>query len=189
LHVGGGRVGGTSSDHPWLWVMSGWYQWWPPQLCRQRWLWWHVLTVARCSIPEAVVVTRATSDLMAGLVRGSPGLFSSGQPLPAAQASQPFPMCVTLLSLPTIVLPTIGLPTIASHCAPRFLAAHNPAAQVTPTEAGITAGAAFIANTFESYVGAGLQGRVPWLSNDLVNVLQISVATALAVTARHLLLA
>ena len=40
--------------------------------------------------------------------------------------------------------------------------------------------AAFLANVFESWLGATVQGRLPWLSNDLVNVLQISLAAALA---------
>ena len=41
--------------------------------------------------------------------------------------------------------------------------------------------AAFVANLAESYLGAAVQGRVAWLSNDLVNVLQISLAAALGV--------
>lgn len=40
--------------------------------------------------------------------------------------------------------------------------------------------AAFLANIFESWLGATVQGRLPWLSNDLVNVVQISLAAALA---------
>ena len=46
---------------------------------------------------------------------------------------------------------------------------------------GACVAAAFIANTAESVLGASLQGRVAWLSNDIVNVLQISLAAALAV--------
>lgn len=42
-------------------------------------------------------------------------------------------------------------------------------------------GAAALANLFESWLGATAQGKVEWLSNDLVNVLQISLAAALAV--------
>ncbi len=38
-----------------------------------------------------------------------------------------------------------------------------------------------VANTFESYLGATVQGRVAWLSNDLVNMIQISVAAAIAI--------
>lgn len=41
--------------------------------------------------------------------------------------------------------------------------------------------AAFLANVFESWLGAAVQGRLPWLTNDLVNVLQICLAAALAV--------
>lgn len=40
--------------------------------------------------------------------------------------------------------------------------------------------AAFLANIFESWLGATVQGRLPWLSNDLVNVVQISLAAGLA---------
>ena len=46
--------------------------------------------------------------------------------------------------------------------------------------------AAFIANTFESVLGATAQGRLPWLTNDLVNVANITVG---AVTAAVLQLA
>jgi uncharacterized membrane protein len=48
--------------------------------------------------------------------------------------------------------------------------------------------AAFVANVFESYIGAAVQGRVAWLNNDLVNVLQISVAAGLAVAGKAYLL-
>ena len=41
--------------------------------------------------------------------------------------------------------------------------------------------ASVIANLGESFLGASLQGRVEWLNNDVVNILQISVAAALAV--------
>lgn len=54
-------------------------------------------------------------------------------------------------------------------------------AQVTPADAVLVAGAATAANLFESVLGAAVQGRVAWLSNDVVNALQISVAAALAV--------
>lgn len=59
--------------------------------------------------------------------------------------------------------------------------------QATPSDVAIITAAAFIANVFESYLGAALQGRVEWLNNDIVNVLQISVAAALAVTAKYYL--
>ena len=44
------------------------------------------------------------------------------------------------------------------------------------------AAAAVVANTFESYLGAIVQGKVEWLTNDLVNIIQISVAAALAIS-------
>lgn len=48
----------------------------------------------------------------------------------------------------------------------------------------IVVAAATIANLAESYLGASVQGRVPWLTNDLVNMLQISLAAAIAILAR-----
>lgn len=55
-----------------------------------------------------------------------------------------------------------------------------PRVQVDVTGAVAVTVAAFAANIFESWLGATAQGRLPWLSNDLVNVLQISLAAALA---------
>ncbi|KAL4450712.1 hypothetical protein ABPG77_001068 [Micractinium sp. CCAP 211/92] len=52
--------------------------------------------------------------------------------------------------------------------------------QVDGTGAVAVTVAAFAANIFESWLGATAQGRLPWLSNDLVNVLQITLAAALA---------
>jgi uncharacterized protein (TIGR00297 family) len=40
--------------------------------------------------------------------------------------------------------------------------------------------AAFVANLFESWLGATAQGRFAWLTNDAVNILQITVASAAA---------
>ncbi|KAG2450027.1 hypothetical protein HYH02_000131 [Chlamydomonas schloesseri] len=54
--------------------------------------------------------------------------------------------------------------------------------------AGVVAGAAVVANLAESYLGASVQGRLPWLTNDLVNMLQISLAAGLAVAANQALL-
>jgi uncharacterized protein (TIGR00297 family) len=55
--------------------------------------------------------------------------------------------------------------------------------QVTLSGAACVAGAAFTANVLESVVGATAQGRVPWLTNDVVNVLQILAAAGMAVAA------
>ncbi|KAF8060583.1 VTE6 [Scenedesmus sp. PABB004] len=66
-----------------------------------------------------------------------------------------------------------------------FAAAALAVGQASRGEVAVVTGAAFLANVFESYLGAAVQGRLPWLSNDLVNVLQISVAAGLAVAARH----
>ena len=44
--------------------------------------------------------------------------------------------------------------------------------------------AAFLANTAESFVGATLQGRLLWLTNDIVNGLQITLAALLALLLR-----
>ena len=40
--------------------------------------------------------------------------------------------------------------------------------------------AAVIANLFESYLGASIQGGQAWLTNDVINALQISVAAGIA---------
>jgi uncharacterized membrane protein len=62
--------------------------------------------------------------------------------------------------------------------------------QVSDTlSAGLVAAAAVIANLAESYLGASAQGRVAWLTNDIVNMLQISLAAGLAVGGQALLLA
>jgi uncharacterized membrane protein len=55
-------------------------------------------------------------------------------------------------------------------------------------EAGVVVAAATLANAFESVLGASAQGRVAWLTNDAVNVLQISVAAVCALALRAALL-
>ena len=52
--------------------------------------------------------------------------------------------------------------------------------QVRVVEAGCVVAAAVVANLLESVVGASVQGRAPWLTNDAVNVLQICVAAGVA---------
>ena len=52
--------------------------------------------------------------------------------------------------------------------------------QVSEQGFAIVAGAAVVANLFESFLGAALQGRAEWLSNDIVNAIQISLAAGLA---------
>ncbi|KAK9905763.1 hypothetical protein WJX75_005970 [Coccomyxa subellipsoidea] len=60
--------------------------------------------------------------------------------------------------------------------------------QVGGREASIVAASATVANLFESYLGAVVQGRVEWLTNDVVNMIQISLAAALAIAAQtHLI--
>eukprot|EP00879_Flechtneria_rotunda_P029114 GHRR01031382.1.p1 GENE.GHRR01031382.1~~GHRR01031382.1.p1 ORF type:complete len:248 (+),score=81.25 GHRR01031382.1:163-906(+) len=59
--------------------------------------------------------------------------------------------------------------------------------QASVSDAGLITAAAFLANVFESYLGAVVQGRVSWLSNDLVNVIQIFIAAAIAVIAKYYL--
>ena len=48
----------------------------------------------------------------------------------------------------------------------------------------IVAAASTIANVFESYLGAVVQGNVSWLTNDIVNIIQISLAAGLAICGR-----
>lgn len=52
--------------------------------------------------------------------------------------------------------------------------------QVSEQGVAVVAGAAVVANLFESFLGAALQGRAAWLSNDIVNAIQITVAAGLA---------
>lgn len=59
--------------------------------------------------------------------------------------------------------------------------------QVDPSGALVCAAAAVVANLFESYLGAAVQGRLEWLTNDLVNAIQISLAAALAIGAQLVL--
>mmetsp|Transcript_36318 Transcript_36318/g.102612 ORF Transcript_36318/g.102612 Transcript_36318/m.102612 type:complete len:330 (-) Transcript_36318:78-1067(-) len=52
--------------------------------------------------------------------------------------------------------------------------------QVDWQAAGVCTLAAALANYFESCLGATVQGDVPWLTNDVVNALQITLAGAIA---------
>lgn len=53
----------------------------------------------------------------------------------------------------------------------------------------VVTGAAVIANLFESYLGAALQDKALWLSNDIVNAIQICLAASIAlVTTAYLYL-
>lgn len=52
--------------------------------------------------------------------------------------------------------------------------------QVDLSGACITVLAATLANLFESWLGAVEQGQLPWLTNDLVNMIQISLAALIA---------
>ena len=69
------------------------------------------------------------------------------------------------------------------HCKIRYVL------QVSMQGVGVVTGAAVIANLFESYLGATLQGKAEWLSNDIVNAIQISLAACIAlVTTAYLYL-
>ena len=57
----------------------------------------------------------------------------------------------------------------------RVMAVRAGAGQVDLNGALAVVVAAFLANTFESMLGATAQGRVEWLTNDLVNMLQVRV--------------
>ena len=60
--------------------------------------------------------------------------------------------------------------------------------QVSWPEALVVAAAATAANLLESFLGAMVQGRVDWLSNDVINMIQIVVAAALAIAGNYALL-
>uniref|UniRef100_A0A383VCW5 Dolichol kinase n=1 Tax=Tetradesmus obliquus TaxID=3088 RepID=A0A383VCW5_TETOB len=53
----------------------------------------------------------------------------------------------------------------------------------------LTTSAAVAANLLESYLGAALQGRYAWMTNDVVNVIQTCAAAACAVAGRQLIVA
>ena len=53
-------------------------------------------------------------------------------------------------------------------------------AQVDARGAAIVTAAAILANLFESFLGATVQGRIRWLSNDVVNSIQITLAAYVA---------
>ncbi|GLI69865.1 hypothetical protein VaNZ11_014582 [Volvox africanus] len=75
--------------------------------------------------------------------------------------------------------------TVAGMLAALLFAAAALVIGQVPTfaTAGIVAAAATVANLAESYLGASVQGRFAWLNNDLVNMLQISLAAAVAIAA------
>lgn len=70
-----------------------------------------------------------------------------------------------------------------------FAAVALLAGQVDARGAALVAAAAVAANTFESYLGASVQGNVAWLTNDVVNMIQIMLAASLAVGAQFALAA
>ena len=49
-------------------------------------------------------------------------------------------------------------------------------------------GSCVISNFTESLIGATVQGKVEWLTNDIVNIMQISLASLLAIYAQQLML-
>ena len=51
---------------------------------------------------------------------------------------------------------------------------------VSPAGAAVSIAAAVVANLFESWLGAVEQGKVAWLTNDAVNIVQTCVAAGLA---------
>lgn len=44
---------------------------------------------------------------------------------------------------------------------------------------------AFVANYLESILGATVQGKVSWLTNDVVNMIQISISSVIAIIMRQ----
>lgn len=60
--------------------------------------------------------------------------------------------------------------------------------QVSVSDALICTAAATIANVLESFIGATTQDNVQWLTNDVVNAIQITIAAALAILMKQLIL-
>ena len=75
--------------------------------------------------------------------------------------------------------------TMFAHCIMHELIRGNERCllrwQVDAAGAAIVVLAAFLANLFESFLGATTQGQNDWLSNDVVNVIQISLAAGLGI--------
>ncbi|GIL95340.1 hypothetical protein Vretimale_1383 [Volvox reticuliferus] len=80
--------------------------------------------------------------------------------------------------------------TVAGMIAALLFAATALVIGQVPTfaAAGVVTAAATVANLAESYLGASAQGRVAWLSNDVVNMLQISLAAIVAIVANLFIL-
>ena len=75
---------------------------------------------------------------------------------------------------------------IPDRANPVCLMESNCTLQVTARGAGIATAAAVVANLFESYLGAASQGRLDWLSNDAVNMIQICLAAVVALLLQRL---
>ncbi len=60
--------------------------------------------------------------------------------------------------------------------------------QINARSCGIVVVASTVANVFESYLGASVQAQQEWLTNDVVNMIQISVAATLAICLQQSLL-
>jgi uncharacterized protein (TIGR00297 family) len=54
---------------------------------------------------------------------------------------------------------------------------------VSGGDAAVCVGAAFLATTAESYIGAVFQDNVPWLTNELVNLIMTVIGAVIAVLA------
>uniref|UniRef100_A0A0G4F4Y3 DUF92 domain-containing protein n=1 Tax=Chromera velia CCMP2878 TaxID=1169474 RepID=A0A0G4F4Y3_9ALVE len=52
---------------------------------------------------------------------------------------------------------------------------------IQPSDIPLCMGAAFVANFFESALGASVQDKIPWLNNELVNLFNTSIGALLAV--------
>lgn len=120
-----------------------------------------------------VVAAAAVAGMAVALGQASAVALCSGSALRSAVRKANARGAVPQFTLSEMQLIPIIRQPAAPNLPPRL-------PQVDGRGALAVTGAAALANLFESWLGATAQGKVEWLSNDLVNVLQISLAAALA---------
>ncbi|KAK9824020.1 hypothetical protein WJX72_007013 [[Myrmecia] bisecta] len=95
-------------------------------------------------------------------------------------------LCTTLQRVPRGTEGAVSAEGTAAGAlaAAAFAAIAFAIGQVDLTGVAIVSIAAVIANFVESVLGASIQGNVDWLTNDVINMIQISLAAVLAIGLR-----
>ena len=145
---------------------------------------------ALCSVSgQAYGQTTYLITTLQRVPRGTEGAVSTEGTLAGAVAAAGFAVIAVVLQQ-VGVISAATFSCIYAH-GRQWVCIGNPkrvSEQVSWPEALVVAAAATAANLFESYLGAMLQGRVEWLSNDVINMIQIVLAAALAIAGSHALL-